>query len=474
MDERGTGGASRAALLAVIAAHEATITQQQERIAQQDATITALLARVAELEAATERLGVLEEALQRTQAQLRQPKVKPNRPERSGERPPRKRRAQGASRPRMPAETVTEVVQHVPGACARCGTTLSGGWVQRTREVLEVVPQPVQVIRHEIVVQLCPVCQQRCVPQVDLSQVVLGQHRIGLETMALIASLRSVGRLPIRTIQWYLATFHGLHLSVGGIVGVLQAVAQHGEGAVTRLREQVRASPVVCADETSWREDGQNGWCWTFSTPTVRYVEYQPTRGKVVVEAMLADTFAGVLVSDCYAAYGTYPGLHARCWAHLLRDIDALVVQHPTDPAVQQWAWRLVALFRLARRWLERHPDASPAQRLAAADAFTQRLHRLCARHVAADVPHHSLCARLARTEADWFLFVADPAVPTTNNLAERSLRPQVIARKVSGGTRSCLGSTTHFRLASLFGTWQAQGQSAYAECLALLKSPPD
>src|SRR5947209_8269973 len=57
------------------------------------------------------------------------------------------------------------------------------------------------------------------------------------------------------------------------------------------------------------------------------------------------------------------------------------------------------------------------------------------------------------------------------NNLAERSVRPLVIARKISGGTRSPKGSQTRMGLASLFGTWMAQGLNPFHQCLALLSS---
>jgi hypothetical protein len=46
------------------------------------------------------------------------------------------------------------------------------------------------------------------------------------------------------------------------------------------------------------------------------------------------------------------------------------------------------------------------------------------------------------------------------NNAAERALRPVVVMRKISGGTRSPQGSTTRLGLASLFGTWQARGST--------------
>ena len=80
--------------------------------------------------------------------------------------------------------------------------------------------------------------------------MVLGQQRLGVNLLSLIATLREEGRLPIRSVQWYLDTVHQLRLSVGAIVSAI---------------------PVVHADETGWRQHGANGYVWTFSTPTERY-----------------------------------------------------------------------------------------------------------------------------------------------------------------------------------------------------------
>ena len=55
------------------------------------------------------------------------------------------------------------------------------------------------------------------------------------------------------------------------------------------------------------------------------------------------------------------------------------------------------------------------------------------------------------------------------HNLAERSVCPLVIARKISGGTRSPKGYETRMGLASLFGTWMAQHLNPFYQCLATL-----
>ena len=87
----------------------------------------------------------------------------------------------------------------------------------------------------------------------------------GQALVSLIAALREEGWLPIRTIQWYLRTFHRLKLSVGAIVRAVHQVARQGAPEVSESLERIRSSPVVHADETDWRENGVNGCVWTLS-----------------------------------------------------------------------------------------------------------------------------------------------------------------------------------------------------------------
>ena len=69
------------------------------------------------------------------------------------------------------------------------------------------------------------------------------------------------------------------------------------------------------------------------------------------------------------------------------------------------------------------------------------------------------------------------PVIPIGGNLIpacqlRRShLRPCVIARKVSGGTRSAKGSVTKAVLMSLFGTWLLRGQDTMQMCRQMLIS---
>ena len=368
----------------------------------------------------------------------------------------------------------TRQVVHALDSCPECGTGLTGGWVHRTREVIELPLAPAEVVEHRIVARVCALCRKRRLPQDPLQGLVVGRQRIGVNLVSLIVTLREEARLPLRSIQDYLRTVHQLKLSVGAIVETLHSVAQQAQSAVAETLERVRGSPVLHADETGWRQDGVNGYVWTFSTPTERYF-VRRGRGKAVVDEVLGESFDGVLVSDFYAAYNHYPGLKQRCWVHLLRDIHDLVALYPEDTGLAQWAQAVRQLYDKAKSVADAtvpgasgfHRSVSPAQL-----KLEQLLLDLCRPFSNDDAaPHAKLCRRIERFIKELFVFVSHPDVPHENNTAERSLRHLVISRKISGGTRSQQGSNTKMTLASLFGTWRAKGLNPLLESRNLLVS---
>ncbi len=252
-------------------------------------------------------------------------------------------------------------------------------------------------------------------------------------------------------------------------------IKHHVQPTLDALKEEIRASPAVQADETGWREDGSNGYIWSVSTPSVRYYEYHHSRAGEVVKQLIGSEFEGVLGSDFYAGYNIHQGLHQRCWVHFLRDIHDLKEQFPQDEALLAWATAVKVIYEQAIAFVENGPDLNlpPRQQQQAREAqqhaFERHLWQVCQPYVRTAAPQHTLCERVERFLPELFVFVAVPGVPAHNNLAERSIRPLVIARKISGGTRSPKGSQTRMGLASLFGTWVAQQLNPFHQCLAAL-----
>ncbi len=437
-----------------------------------------------------EQLRLKDEQLQVAQAQLRvaqarieelekqktppPPFVKANvvKPQAAGKKQRKKRDAKHnhGRRREAPTRTVEHLIKH----CPVCASALGGVSVARRRQVIELPPPPqIEVTEHVVYHGWCSHCGAWREAPIDVSGQVVGQGRFGVKVASLITYLRTVMRLPVRQIQAYLVSLHGLKISSGQIIGLAQRAAAQMEPELADLKGQIRASPAVQADETGWREDGINGYVWCACTPQLRYYEYHHSRGSEVVKALLGKDFEGVLGSDFYASYNIYQGLHQRCWVHLLRDAHKLKEEHPEDAPVQQWVKDLKAIYERAVAYtgpdLSLPPAKQEATRCQQQHAFEQELWQVSAPYAHTTSPLHTLCERVERFLPELFVFVAVPGVPAHNNLAERSVRPLVIARKISGGTRSPQGSDTRMGLFSLFGTWAAQGLNPFLQCLTVL-----
>ena len=88
---------------------------------------------------------------------------------------------------------------------------MSGGWTHRIREVIT-----------------CPRFRRK-LPSTSIWPG--SAPGVGVNVLSLIATLREEGRLPIRSVQWYLDTVHQLRLSVGAIVSAIHRTAQRAQPA---------------------------------------------------------------------------------------------------------------------------------------------------------------------------------------------------------------------------------------------------
>lgn len=508
MDHRLPLGAPDAATLAMLLekerergeALEQEVARLRAGLARQNATILRLEQRDAarQEELATQRLlvgGLTEQntrlrqqvaRLEQENASLRGvplapapdpvPEGKPATPQR--EQPPRRKRAAAHNHGRLKLERANRWMDHAAAQCPQCGEQLSDGWIQRRIQVIDLpVVAPLEITEHRIMRRQCPRCGKRVLPKpVGLEAGRIGRCRFGPRVIAAIATMASVERLPGRLIQERLRREYGLRISHGGIIGLLQRMAAAGQPAYEHLQQEIRASPVVHADETGWRENGQHTTVWTVSTTQLISVHHG-RRTNEAIDGILGADFGGTIVADCYAAYNHFLGPKQRCWAHLVRDLEALLHEHGNDTATVAWVTGVLEVYAQAR---QPRPTVEAGSTHQAVQAREQRARQaealigtLCPPTLAATLPYATLANRLRTHLPELFTFVRDPAVAPTNNAAERSLRPLVIARKVSGGTRSATGSRTRMILYSLCATAKLQGQDPTAIYQQILLAPP-
>lgn len=441
--------------------------QQSERSALQEQVQT-LTERLTEL---TQELLVAQHRIQELEAKKTPPPafVKANQPEQP--KSARKKRATGQNRARQCA-TPTHIVPHLLNTCPECQGRLSGKQIGRTRQVIEIAPPPpVEIIEHQVERGWCSFCKKWREAALDLEGQVVGQSRFGVRLTSLITTMRMALRLPIRGIQQWLVTMYRLPISVGAIADLLQRVAQHVKPAVEHIRDQIRARPAVNADETSWRENGRNGYIWAMGTPEGEaYFERHASRSGQVIQKLLGEDFTGVLTTDFYAGYNDTPGgKHQRCWVHLLRDLHALKEDHPQHDEVQAWAISVRQVYEHAVAARDRPASERQSQR----EHGEHRLREL-GQQYGGERPHpcHALAQRLLRHQGELLVFLTAPGVEPRNNRAERLVRPLVVARKISGGARSKAGTDAHMILASLVQTCQAKARNVFEELLRLCQTP--
>jgi hypothetical protein len=76
---------------------------------------------------------------------------------------------------------------------------------------------------------------------------------------------------------------------------------------------------------------------------------------------------------------------------------------------------------------------------------------------------------RMRKFKKELTAFLLDKNLEGTNNIAERAIRPLVVARKITGGSRSEKGADAFATLASLLRTADQQGKNTLATIKSLL-----
>ena len=337
-------------------------------------------------------------------------------------------------------------------SCPQCHAQLQE--IQRHQRLVEdILPPKLVVTCYHTVSGYCPGCRRRIESRAPEQPPAAGvaASQIGLNALATAALLRVQYRLPYRLISQLLADLPGLHLSPAALARQMQRLGQWLEGEYDRLKVFLRFAPAVHMDETSWRVDGHNQWLWTLLDERHTLFHVAPSRGQKVVQELLGEVFGGTLVSDFYSAYGTLDCRKQKCLVHLLRELRDTAAQNPDfarGPLRRRLKRVLKELFLLRRQ----RPKLSArvyevrGRRL---EARLKELARTCWQEADAE----RIAARLRKHEKELTVFLWDPAVDPDNNAAERALRPAVVLRKITGGSRSQRGARATAVLMSVVRT---------------------
>jgi len=426
---------------------------------------------------------LLKKRIEDLSARLKQPKptpsfVKPNVPVRKGKKPGRPPGHEAALRP--PPATI-DVHQEVPLpqdsfgqiSCPACKTQLSE-IKHHERLVEEIIPAKVVTTCYHTTSGYCPSCRKRVESRGEQQPPAadLPHAQLGLNALTTAAVMRVCYRLPLGQITSLYQQLPGLKISPGGISKQLVRLSGWLEGQYDRLKLSLRLAGVVHADETSWRTNGRNGYLWTLSNKDYTLYHIDRSRGGKVIKDLLGEGFGadgkGTLISDFYSVYDQFDCSQQKCLAHLLKELKETTTRRPELAGH--------AFFKKCRRLIKAMLRLKDKKQELAEEAYEHQV-MLLERRLAklgegswGDEDADRLTARLGKYRDKLTTFLHKEEVEGTNNLAERALRPAVVMRKISGGSRSEKGAKAWAILASVMRTAQQQGRDVVETIQTLLK----
>jgi hypothetical protein len=230
------------------------------------------------------------------------------------------------------------------------------------------------------------------------------------------------------------------------------------------LIEQYRQSPVKHADETGWRNDGQSGYVWLFATVKISLFLFRKTRSSSVPREVFGNKpLPGTLVVDRYNAYNKAPCALQYCYSHLLREVEDIGKEFSEVQEVKTFVGVLAPLLTTAMH-LRSLPITDAQFYKQAAEVKDQIIEVL---HASAQHLAIRRIQEIFHDHADrMYRWADDRQIPADNNLAERDLRPTVIARKVSFGSQSDAGAQTRGVLMTILHTLKKQTNTDAASAL--------
>jgi transposase len=377
----------------------------------------------------------------------------------------------------VPPEKVHEVVPCIPKQCDGCAGLLHGQDPEPHRhQVFELPPVEPIVTEYQQHALSCDLCGHRTVGKLPEG---VSTRAFGPTVDAVVAVLMGVYRLTKRQVPELMRDLFGLQMSVGAVIGCQEAasaaIAETVEDAGTYVKEQ----PVKHADETGWREGvgRSRAWLWTVVTTHVVVFMIHARRNAEAAKELLG-TWRGILVTDRHGAYHWWPNCRRQfCWAHLKRDIQAIVERE--DESGRIGKGMLDEVERMFT-WWHRVRDGTLARSSFRVYMRTvqKRFEGLLAEGAAASHPKTSkTCAMLLKRRHALWTFVYFEGVEPTNNGAEQVVRHGVIMRKISYGTHSTSGSRFVERMLTIHATLRRQHRHILdfmrASCTAARRNQP-
>ena len=371
---------------------------------------------------------------------------------------------------------------------------------EEVHERIEMIPARYyvrRIVRPKYACHHCEGSADEEKPAVRIAQAVgsvIPKGIAGDTLLALIIVTKYCDAMPLYRQERSFAR-QGIEISRADMANWIIAVAAACVHVLAAMIDEVRAGPVVGADESVLqvlkekdRSAESESRMWVFrggrdADRPVVWFRYEPTRSsEVVLDAL--HSFTGILQSDGFGAYMTAVAKlairHAGCWAHVRRKFYELSVgKHPSPAALEALAM-IQKLYRVEKDLREQEPPLSEqefvVQRREQATPILDAFNKWLDKQQRQVVPTSTLGQAVAYAASMWPIlstYLESARLTPDNNPVEREIRPYVIGRRNWLFSDTAKGAEASATLYSILRTAISNGHDPYRYMYHLLYSLP-
>lgn len=381
------------------------------------------------------------------------------------------------------------IENHMHSDCTGCphrAECLSKACIKETRHEVDTVVTVDVTAHNTIEVRECPL--HGGVKTGSFPENIKATVQYGKNLQAMVVAFNTVGAVSINRTHEILSSVFNIPLATGTIKNMVTRCAESLKDTYERIRLRMISLGLLHCDETGGRVDGKTCWVHVASDQDYTYLTINQKRGQIGMDA--ADVLPharGIIVHDCWGSYWKYQDVtHAICCAHLLRELNGVIENHPE----QTWAVRFKKLLLDMKKvrdkallsdkdeisYYHRHKfdmeydaiiktayEENPLPETPAKKRGRKKKSKVL-----------NLICRLDNYKESVCLFIKNLCVPFDNNQAERDLRMVKVKTKVSGCFRSEEGAQEYLTIMSYIGSARKHGINAFTAIREALNGNPD
>lgn len=336
---------------------------------------------------------------------------------------------------------------------------------------IEIIKIPVKIDEHKGYAYWCENCKK--VHYAHIPHDIVKAGLCGSSVTALVGYMKSALHSSFSTIRKFLRDIVKVKISRGQLVKLVNKVGTALDVPYTELLDKIPFERKINVDETGHKDNGNKFWTWCFRADLYILFKINKSRGSKVLIEVLGKEFDGLLGCDFFSAYRKYIkdfNITVQfCIAHLIREIRFLT--ESSDIETKEYGNKLLDLIRELFKTFRDYDGTNSEYIKNELTIIKNKILDVGINEAPSLLDENgketkrkaqSIARRFKLYGESYFIFITNPEIDPTNNIAEQAIRFVVIDRHITQGTRSENGRKNCERLWTVIATCSLQGRSAY------------